>query len=159
MSETKKLPQNQAPWEDYADEHVLYLRPADSETDPSAFECVKVTGCENGFVEFLHTVIFIEDYLATYDTHQSRLDGILSGFGYGGLDDLVRETAVEKLELKYKADGSIDRWNSPGYVVDLRLLASLICESREGELMPADLAAAEVLRLTGNDCKDFIENM
>lgn len=159
MSETKNLPQNQVPWEDYADEHILYLRPADSEVDPSAFECLRVNGCKSGLVELLHTVIFVEDYLTTYDRYQSRLDSILSGFGYGGLDDLVCETAVERPELKYKEDGSIDRWNSPGYVVDLRMLAVLICESKEGELMPADLAAAEVLRLTGEDDAEFIHNM
>lgn len=155
MNENLILAKN-AEWEDYAAEHILFLRPADSIVAPSAFECVKVTAAEDGKVEFLHTVIFIDDYLCTYEQDKSRLDNILSGFGYNGLDDLVKQTATETPKLLYKEDGDIDRVNSPGYMVDLRLLASLICESREGELIPAEVAAAEVGRLTGHDCREFI---
>lgn len=150
------------PWEDHADEHVLFMRPNNA-VSPDAFEFVRVTSSGDiGFVNWLHGMVYIDDYLQTYERAPERLDAILAGFGYDDLDDLCRQTGTgpEDLELVRKPDGTIDRANSPGYVVDLRLLASLICESLDSsEVIPVDVAVDEVKRIVGQDMAEFIKDL
>ena len=149
-----------SPWQDHADEHVLYIR-AISNVSPDAFEFVRVTSHEEqGRVGWLHGAIFLDDYLQAYEQNPERLDAILAGFGYKGLDDLVAQTATEHIKLLHRPDGTIDRVNSPGYVVDLELLASLICESRDGEeAILVEAACSEVKRITGEDLTEFIKEL
>lgn len=136
------------PWEDYADEHILYMR-ADNAVDPSAFEFVRVTTCDkDGFVSWLHGVVYVDDYLRTYERAPERLDSILSGFGYNNLDDFCRQTAPERAET------------SPEYVVELPLLASLLCESLNSqEYLHSEVAADEVKRIVGKDVSEFINDL
>lgn len=151
---------NASPWQDHADEHVLYMRAMEN-ISPDAFEFVRVTSCQkDGCVDWLHGTIFIDDYLQTYEQSPERLDTILAGFGYEGLDDFVAQTATGHIELLHKPDGTIDRVNSPSYVVDLELLAALICESRDGEeAIQVDVACSEVKRITGEDIAAFIKEL
>lgn len=141
------------PWEDYSDEHVLYLRPYDSEVDPKAFEGVLVNVGENGAVRFIHSVVFIDDYLMGYKYGQyNRIDSILSEFGYKDLDDFVLQNSV------CKEDGD-DREKSPGYIIDLHLLASLIFEHQFGDVITPEAAAEAVKRLVGEDLDCFIHEL
>lgn len=144
-------------WADYADEHVLLLRPLNP-INPNAFECVKVTAGDGGGVRFLHDVIYLDDYLEEHRAAPERLDDILSGFGYKGLDGFVDQNAPGHTNFERMEKETLDRSNDPAYIIDLPLLASLICESREGEPMAADQASRLVQRITGLDLKDFIRS-
>ncbi|WP_191400077.1 hypothetical protein [Flavonifractor sp. An306] len=147
------------PWEDYADEHMLYLRPYDNEVDPKAFEGILVDVGENGAVRFIHNVVFMDDYLVGYKHGQpNRIDSILSEFGYKNLDDFVSQNASGG-ELVYKENGDIDREKSPGYIIDLHLLASLIFEHQFGDIITPEAAAEAVKRLVGEDLTGFIHEL
>lgn len=154
-SNTKKT----IPWEDYADEHVLYMRPLDSEVNPSVFEGVLVQRGDEGMVLFRHDVVFVNDYLTTYEKDKTYLDGILNGFGYKNLDDFVEQNSPVAIKPIIKENGDIDRVNTPTYIVDIRLLASLIFEGRGGDAISPELAAELVKSLTGNDVQEFTKHM
>lgn len=136
------------PWEDFADEHCLLMR-ANNEVCPDSFEMVKVTWNEDReTVSLLHEVIFIDDYL--HASGRKTVDEILKGFGYADLDDLVEQTSDSYDDWVRNPDGSVNVAQSPSYVVDLRLLASLICESHDGGIvMTEEEALSEIKRITG----------
>lgn len=147
------------PWEDYADEHILYIRTYDNEVSPSVFEGVMVQPGDFGTVRFLHSVVFMDDYLSSYELDKSYLDGILNNFGYAGLDDFVIQNAPEPISPVYKENGDIDRVKTRNYIIDLRLLASLIFEDRGGDFISPELAAQLVKSLTGYDVGEFIQRL
>lgn len=128
-------------WEDYADEHILFLR-ALNDVAPDSFEYIKVVRdpMDRHTCLFSHGAIYIDDYLT--EPGLEHLKEILRGFDYRDIDDFVYQTQGSKDGWLYLENGEVDRVNSPGYIVDLCLLASLICESREdGIPMTEDEAA------------------
>ena len=69
-------------WENYADEHILDLR-ANDPVNPTAYEFIRARSNHDGrTIEWLHGVVFIDDYLATHAKDPARLDSLLAGFGY-----------------------------------------------------------------------------
>ena len=147
------------PWEDFADDHILFMRPIDSELNPSAFEGVLVQPGDFGLVQFRHDVVFVDDFLSTYESDKTFLDGILKGFGYDNLDDFVSQNSPVPIKPVFKENGDIDRENTPNYIVDIRLLASLIFENRGGDPIAPALAAELTERLTGNNVQEFIQSL
>lgn len=138
-------------WEDYADEHILLMR-ENVEMLPITYEMVKVTKNpdDDETVLLLHEVIFMSDYVDTAAGRKAT-DEILKGFGYEGLDDFVAQTSDGATDdWVRKPDGTVDLDKSPSYIIDLPLLASLICEHHEdGIAMTEAKALAEVERMTG----------
>ena len=57
-----------------------------------------------------------------------ELDVLVRMYGYDGLDDFVRQTATTD-EFVLKADGTIDRENSPAWVLEQALLAEMDFET------------------------------
>lgn len=146
-------------WENYADEHILDLR-ANDPVNPTAYEFIRARSNHDGrTIEWLHGVVFIDDYLATHAKDPARLDSLLAGFGYYNLDDFVCQCNPNTEALaKRIAIGDIDRANDPDYIIDLPLLASLIAESWcDSEFLPAETAKFEYRRITGKDCDQFID--
>lgn len=131
------------PWQDYADEHILFLR-AINEANPSAFEYVKVIrDVDREQCLFSHGVVFVDDYLS--DAGRGWLEEILKGFGYNGLDGFVEDVAGGRAGWLYLPNGEVDRVDSPGYIIDIRLLASLLVESMDDSIpMPEADAVAMV---------------
>lgn len=143
-----------AQWQDFADEHILLMRPINP-VDPTDFEYIKVSDQAGdpdhlgpGEVFFFHGVISVQDYLEA----ESALNELLNGFGYADLDAFVKENSPDD-NWVYGADGKLDRENSPSYIIDIQLLASLIAESLfyEGIRMPRKKAKELVKRYTGLD--------
>lgn len=147
------------PWEDFADDHVLFMRPIDSEVTPSVFEGVLVQPSDFGMVQFRHGVVFVDDFLSTYESDRTYLDNILKGFGYDNLDDFVSQNSPVPIVPIFKENGDIDRENTPHYIVDVRLLASLIFENRGGDPITPALAAELTERLTGEKAHEFIQSL
>lgn len=135
-----KLNEQPVQWESCCDERLVLGRCA---ADWSTFEFIKVTDESDGCVKVLHEIIFPDDYPV------DALDDILSGFGYDSLDDFVKKNATSD-EWLYLPDGSLDRENSPAYIIDWAQLAYLICEYHDdGIPMDKKSAAALLLRYTG----------
>lgn len=138
-------------WQDYADEHILLLRQNDS-LSPSVYECVKAVRNhdDDTCARFSHMVIFIDDYINS-ESGIVELDKILPGFGYEDLTDFVNQTGAKQFR-KPKDVNEVLGWirNDPEYIIDLWLLVSLICESREaGITMSIKEALDRTEQLTG----------
>ena len=67
---------------------------------------------------------------ATIDVSDFSDDDIqkaLNFFGYEDLDDFVHQNAPD-WNIVYKEDGSIDKINSPSYIIDYQLIAEMLFE-------------------------------
>lgn len=156
-------------WQDYADEHIIEIRALDSGC-PSVFEVVaakRMPEQTRAGMHFccrvFHRVIFIDDYLESI-TEGSRkkyagyssLNYILDATGYKDIDDFVKQNATSD-EWVNNTDGTLDRENSPSYVIDLFLLASIIAEFNLNDdncfVMTEEAALDFVRRKTGKDYK------
>lgn len=134
-----------APWNSYADavDHYCYVRCLDV---GNLYEVVRVTHDKHGQqAEFVHQVIFMTEY------SEPALAEILRGFGYEKLDAFVCEakgTGTDPAGFTVRQDGSIDRAASPSWQIDYMLLASLMAEHFDGQIMTPqaadDLARAVV---------------
>ena len=130
-----------APWNSYADavDHYCYVRCLDV---GNLYEVVRVTHDKHGQqAEFVHQVIFMTEY------SEPALAEILQGFGYEKLDAFVCEakgTGTDPAGFTVRQDGSIDRAASPSWQIDYMLLASLMAEHFDGQLVTIPLTEKEV---------------
>lgn len=140
-------------WEDYADEHVLLMRPLDP-VCPCDYECIHAmrdwedTDC----VIVRHEVIFGSDYDFNNKSHIRSLNDLMRNFGYDSFDDFVLGDR-EHVNWVYQEDGGKDRVNTPEYIVDYALLCSLICESHSSPFADGSI------RMSEKDALAFIEKL
>lgn len=73
------------------------------------------------FFKVAHAYIDISDY------SEGDILSALQGFGYESLDRFVEETSPD-WNVIYKEDGTIDRENSPSYIIDFGLIAEMLFE-------------------------------
>lgn len=143
------------PWQDYADEHILFLRALNG-SNPSAFEYVKVVrDVDLERCLFSHGVVFVDDFLSKAGLGQ--MDEILKGFGYNGLDGFVKDVAGDRVGWLYLPNGQVDRMNSPGYIIDIWLLASLLVESMEDSIPMPEADAVAMVNLYLEPCGQNIK--
>jgi len=123
------------PWEEYADEHVLLIRTLDQYLN-NRFEFVYADSDPHrntlDTVSCFHGIIDMRDYL-DYSGGLKCLDAIARGQGYKNFDDLVLYGLDPKDYDKAHGivlndDGSINKLESSGYVVDMAYTASIIAE-------------------------------
>lgn len=101
------------------------------EIDPDRYEFVQVNrlpGNENSkaLYEIAQAVIDIKNY------SEEEILGALNFFGYEDMDDFVFQNATSD-EWVYLPDGSLDRENSPSYVIDYQLIAEMLFEMKSLE--------------------------
>lgn len=120
------------PWEQYSDERTHYSYVRGLETG-EVYEVVRVTHDKaSTTAEFVHTVIYMDDY------NEKDLSEILIDFGFKNFEQFVIELSPSE-NFIYREDGTIDK-ESPDWIIDYKLLASLMAEHLEGRLMEAERA-------------------
>ena len=116
-------------WECYNDSNLLFLREITEDT----YEAVKARSTEDNKAQFLHTMIFCRDYLAT-SSGRSALHDLLGGFDEQNIENFIGSTDMD-------------------VPFDYPLLASRIAETREdGIVLTVEDALEEVYRITGIRC-------
>lgn len=89
--------------------------------------------------------------LKTYS--QEDILSALNSFGYKDMDDFVFQNTATQ-EFVYKEDGTLDRENSPSYIIDYQLIAEMLFEEQSLELVTSthyswDQAVSQVEQITG----------
>jgi len=112
------------------------------------------------FYQVAHGTI---DVLSDYTPEE--IENILGFYGYENLDDFVMQTAPIQ-DFVFKADGTVDRENSPGFVdcfIEYQLIAEMIFETEiqeyvEAEYSSWDNAAIYIAGVTGLSIDELLEN-
>lgn len=129
--------------------------------DPQVYELVQINsfpGHLDGkpFYQVAHAHIDIKDY-----TDEEILDA-LGAYGYEGMDDFVFQNTATN-EFLYREDGTLDRDNSPGYIIDYQLIAEMLFElealeiGNDGHTFSWNEAVDKVGEITGQDLQIYHE--
>lgn len=127
---------------------------------PSVFELVQINsypGHIDGkpFYQVAHAHIDMKDY-----TQNEILDA-LGAYGYKDMDDFVFQNSPTN-EYLYFPDGSLDRANSPSYIIDYQLIAEMLFELEaqeyvENEYSSWNDAVMGVSNITGLDLQGYLD--
>lgn len=102
------------------DDCAQYCRRVGPAPLDAVFELFQVTETPNGY-QISHGTVDPRPLSAP------EVENILRQYGYEGLDDFVFQLATCD-DWVYKADGSLDRENSPAYIIDYQLTAEMMFE-------------------------------
>lgn len=127
--------------------------------DPQVYELVQIIGFPDHlegkpFYRVAHAHIDIKDYT------EKEIQDALGFFGYEDMDDFVFQNATTN-EFLYKEDGSLDRENSPAYIIDYQLIAEMLFEmealeyAEEWETYSWNEAVDRVGKITGLDLQEY----
>lgn len=128
------------------------------ELDPEYYELIQINsypGHVDGvpFFQVAHGRVDISEH-----SEEEILDA-LNAYGYEDMDDFVFQNAPSE-DWVYKDDGSIDRENSPGYIIDYQLIAEMFFEQENQEYVQEEFktwnkAVEYVSRHTGLDLCNY----
>lgn len=128
--------------------------------DPKQFELVQI----NSYPGHVDGKPFFQTSHATIDLNEYKDEEVLSvlgSYGYNDMDDFVLQNAPGG-ELVYKEDGTLDRENSPGYIIEYQLIAEMFFETENYEYTDQEFsswneAVVRIEQLTGLDLSKHLE--
>lgn len=129
--------------------------------DPQRYELVQINsfpGHLDGkpFYQVSHAIINVKEY------GEDEILDALGAYGYKDMDDFVFQNATTN-EFLYKEDGTLDRDNSPAYIIDYQLIAEMLFEldsqeyTKAGRTFDWNEAVDRVGKITGQDLQIYHE--
>ena len=144
------------------DDDCLQCCKRNPDIDPDSYEFVQIIGFEGHidgkpFWRVSQATIDIKDF------SEEDILNALGFFGYEDMDDFVYRNAPD-WDVVYKEDGTIDKVNSPSYIIDYQLIAEMLFEMDAlteyagDEFRSWNDAVQRIADITGLDLAFFKEN-
>lgn len=128
--------------------------------NPQVFDLVQI----NSFAGHIDGAPFYQVAKALIDVSEYTEDEILDAlgtYGYKDMDDFVLQNSPNE-EFIYHEDGTLDRENSPGYIIEYQLIAEMLFELEAQEYVQEEFrswndAVNCVSEITGMDLSNYHE--
>ena len=108
------------------DDDCLQCCRRNPDIDPDSYDFVQIIGFE-GHVDGKPFWRVSEANIDVKTFSEEDIQSALNFFGYEDMDDFVYRNAPD-WNVVYKEDGSIDKINSPSYIIDYQLIAEMLFE-------------------------------
>lgn len=128
--------------------------------DPQQYELVQINsydgrGDDDPVFQTTHAIIDLKDYT------DEEILSVLNAYGYKDMDDFVFQNSPTE-EFLYHADGTLDRENSPSYIIEYQLIAEMLFETENYEYADREFsswneAVARIAQITGLDLSECLE--
>lgn len=129
--------------------------------DPDSYEFVQIIGFD-GHVDGKPFWVVAHANINVKDFTEKDIQSALNYFDYEDMDDFVYQNAPD-WNVVYHEDGSIDKENSPSYIIDYQLIAEMLFETDalahycESEHSSWNDAVKCISQITGMDLSAYLE--